>query len=100
MPVASSGRSDEVVSKEQAAAVRDLQLKESIVARSVLAEMTELQRCHGAWLEWLHDTEANTASSDDLLDLLRSAPTAFAKGLLFGKFQLRVEAAARDGRCF
>ena len=100
IPVARFGRRGEVVTAEQADAARDLQFKESVVARSVLAEMSELQRCHRAWLASLDAAEPNTASSDELLELLRAAPTPFAKGLVFGKFQLRLEAAATTGRWF
>jgi hypothetical protein len=88
------------VSQTQADTARDLQFKEAVAARCVVAEMAELRRCHPGWFHRMDDAEPDTASSDELLELLRDAPTAFAKGLVFGKFQLRMELAAMTGRSF
>lgn len=65
-----------------------------------MAEIAELQRCHPAWSHWMEDRDPNTTSADELLELLRTAPTSFAKGLIYGKLRLRMELAATTGRWF
>lgn len=62
--------------------------------------MVELERHHPDWYELYEDTSPDTASRADVVELMYSAPTDFALGLLYGKFTMRVEIASITGREF
>lgn len=46
------------------------------------------------WFAEFEDNSLETATSDELLAMLGSAPNAFAKGMLFGALMMRLEHAS------
>jgi hypothetical protein len=80
--------------------IQRLQELEAQAARACQDDMRQLREQHPLWLFHFEDAEADTADADALIDLLVSAPNAFAKGLIFGKFTLRMQLAAITSRSF
>jgi hypothetical protein len=64
------------------------------------AEMKALREQHALWFYAYEDADPDTAGPEEVLALLQSAPDGFAKGLIFGKFTLRMQIAAITGRGF
>lgn len=62
--------------------------------------MQDLQARHPDWFELYDDTVPDNAPRADVVELLASAPNDFAKGLMYGKFTMRVELEAVTGRAF
>lgn len=52
------------------------------------------------WFAYFEDVQAFSAPKADLMELLRTAPTPFAKGLIYGIVLMRQELAAVTGRDF
>lgn len=65
-------------------------------ARLTMPYMAQLQRMHGSWMAAFDDSETDEASLPDLLDLLKSAPTEFARGLVYGKLSMRAQERAQE----
>lgn len=63
-------------------------------------EMSDLRQDHALWFSEFEDIDPDTADVEDVLSLLQTAPSGFAKGLIFGKFTLRMQLAAVTGRGF
>lgn len=63
-------------------------------------QMTALQKTHSEWYELFEDALPDSACRADLVELLASAPNAFALGLLYGKYTMRLEIEALTGRPF
>lgn len=63
-------------------------------------KMVELQVNHPDWYELFEDTFPDNAPREEVVELMASAPTDFAKGLMFGKFSMRLELEAVTGRAF
>ena len=67
---------------------------EAAAARLVLPQLARLGRANPAWMAAFDDADTNTASVATLLDLLKSAPSDFAFGLVFGKLTMRAQIEA------
>lgn len=67
------------------------------VAIETTADLQTLA-CHQQWLEKLEDAMTLLASPDQLLDLLVSAPTPYAKGLIAGICAAKIDVATISGR--
>ncbi len=52
------------------------------------------------WFAYFEDSQAFSAPKADVLELLRSAPTPFAAGLMYGIYLMRQELALMTGRDF
>ena len=77
-----------------------LQLFEANVAIEVTADIQALKLDHPEWFQAYEDAMPHTASAEELMELLISAPTPYAKGLIAGLCGMRVEMAAVSGRFF
>ena len=77
---------------------------------SALLEQEAMQRCDRkmqelsvqfpAWFELYDETLPDNAPREEVVELMRSAPSDFAMGLLFGKFTMRLELETMTGRPF
>lgn len=65
-------------------------------ARATMVYMTQLQRMHTSWMATYDDADVHNASLPELLALLKTAPTEFARGLVFGKLSLRGQERALE----
>lgn len=74
----------------------ETQAAEAAAARLALPQLAALQRQHPQWMGAFDDADTDTASVATLLDLLKSAPSEFAFGLVFGKLTLRAQIDAMD----
>jgi hypothetical protein len=63
-------------------------------------KMKQLQSSHPDWFALYEDTLVNTARRTEIIELLHSAPTDFALGLLHGVYAMRVELETVTGRQF
>lgn len=63
-----------------------------------LPQLRQLAAEHPLWMDQYDDADPNVCSPEQLWDLLESAPTEFARGLIYGKLSLRTDAAAVTGR--
>lgn len=70
------------------------------VGEEMTSEMQVIQRLHPEWHQKYEDTPAETSSAIELMNLLESAPNSFAKGLVSGALQVRLEIASVTGRMF
>lgn len=52
------------------------------------------------WFAYFEDSQAFSAPREDVLELMRTAPTPFAAGLMYGIFLMRQELAVMTGRDF
>jgi len=77
-----------------------LQKFEANVAIEVSADSQALRIHHPEWVQAYEDAMPHTACTDELMALLISAPTAYAKGLISGLCSMRIEMAAISGRFF
>lgn len=62
--------------------------------------MQELMAQFPAWFELYDDTLPDNAPRDEVVELMSSAPSDFALGLLYGKFTMRLELETMTGRPF
>jgi hypothetical protein len=67
---------------------------EARAARACMADMKALEREHPAWLAQFDDVNPDVADMDELIELLDSAPTAFARGIVKGRIDLRLQVAS------
>lgn len=67
--------------------------QEALAARACSADLQALEREHPQWLAEFDDANPDVADLDELLVLLSSAPTAFARGLIKGRIDLRMQMA-------
>ena len=76
-----------------------------------MSDMDRLMRQSAQWLEeaadrspdwfaYFEDVQAFSAPKSDLMELLRTAPTPFARGLIYGIVLMRQELAVVTGRDF
>jgi hypothetical protein len=63
-------------------------------------KMHELSTKHPAWFELYDETLPDNAPRAEVVELMATAPTDFAIGLLYGKFTMRLELEAITGRPF
>lgn len=59
---------------------------------------TQALQIHPEWLQAFEDAMPVTATPEELMDLLLSAPTPYTKGLIAGICATRIEMAAISGR--
>lgn len=78
-------------------ATKDMDLEQDAeveAARLTMPYMAQLQRMHPSWMAAFDDAQADEASLTELLGLLKTAPTEFARGVVFGKLSLRAQERA------
>jgi len=63
-------------------------------------QMDDISLTFAEWYAFYEDVAPDNAPREDLIELLRTAPNAFAQGLVYGKFTMRLEIAAITGREF
>lgn len=73
---------------------------EGIALASCERKMNELQSLHPDWYELFEDTLPDNAPRAEVVELMLSAPNDFSKGLMFGKFSMRLELEAVTKRAF
>ena len=86
---------------EPEAKLATLHYMQQLEARATLecsGEMEELRTQFPDWFALYEDMQPDTAGCEEVLALLTSAPNAFSKGLMMGKFSIRMEYAAITGR--
>ena len=62
--------------------------------------LNDLFAAHPDWAEYFDDVDPFSATHEELIDLINSAPTEGAVMLLYGFYSARVEIAAMTGRPF
>ena len=67
---------------------------------SCQSKLIQLQNQAPDWFAFYEDSMPDTADRATLVELLRTAPNDFAKGVLYGKFVMRMDMAAITGRGF
>lgn len=68
---------------------------------SCVAELQDIANSHPDWWAEYEDAQIDIGSDRETLDrLLKSAPTQFAKGVVFGKIVFRQQIASLTGRPF
>ncbi len=77
-----------------------LQFIELTVAESTVMELNIIREMHPEWNEKYESIDIETAPSNELMDLLASAPNTFAKGLISGALRVRLSISAITGRTF
>lgn len=77
-----------------------LQMFEANVAIEVAADTQALKLHHPDWVQAYEDAMPHTATTEELMELLITAPSAYAKGLISGLCSMRIEMAAISGRFF
>lgn len=63
-------------------------------------EMDRLRQVHPGWYAAYDEAMIDTADRAVYVELLNTAPTPFAVGLLYGKFAMRMEIEQITGRAF
>lgn len=62
--------------------------------------MQDLQVQHPDWFELFDDTLPDSAPRAEVVELMHTAPNDFARGMMYGKFTMRLELEAVTGRAF
>jgi hypothetical protein len=71
---------------------------ESIGMASAVSGMDALEAHHPEWYATYNEVLPDSAATRaELAELWATAPTEFAKGLIYGKFGMRLEIAAHTG---
>lgn len=63
-------------------------------------KMQELSTKHPDWFELFDDTLPDNAPRSEVVELMQTAPSDFAMGLMYGKFTMRIELETMTGRPF
>ena len=63
-------------------------------------KINDLREQHADWFELFDDTLPDSAPRAEVVELMASAPSDFALGLMYGKFTMRLELEAVTGREF
>jgi hypothetical protein len=79
---------------------QSLRSLETDALASCSRSMQLLRVKHPDWFELFDDILPDNAPRADVVELMASAPNDFAKGLMYGKFTMRVELEAVTGRTF
>lgn len=66
----------------------------------MLAQIEDLRRTHPEFFAYFEDTELDTASRAELVDLMASAPDDKVRFYIFGKYNARLSLAGATGRAF
>jgi hypothetical protein len=79
-------------------------MQDAVSSKSIfdcISEMQELANSHPDWYADYEDAQADIGCDRDVLSqLLETAPTPFASGVVFGKILLRQQVASVTGRPF
>lgn len=81
-------------------ALSTLQEIELEVAQETLTEINVIREMHPEWHEQYEETDLATAPSEEVLELLVTAPNSFAKGLVSGVLRMRLSIASITGLAF
>lgn len=73
---------------------------ESVVVRDLFADIASLKDTHPDYFAYFDDVDPDTATREELLDLMTSAPNERVKYFLFGKYSMRLTIASVTGREF
>ncbi len=73
---------------------------EPYIVNAAAAELAKTAQIDAFWWFEYEHTETDICSRADLLNLLETAPTPIARGVLFGKWIMRVEIENITGRPF
>lgn len=65
--------------------------------QAAMPDMALLRADHKQWFERYEDTSLYAASAADFLELMQSAPTGFAKGMVYGAFMARMDVVGATG---
>lgn len=77
-----------------------LQEVELTVAQETVMDLNVIREMHPEWHAQYESMDLARSSSEEILELLKSAPNSFAKGLLGGVLYMRLDIAAVTGRAF
>ena len=77
----------------------DVHLEREALARCH-ADMARLENDAPDWCAFYEDAQPDSADRATLVELLRTAPSDFARGLLYGNFLMRMTIAGITGRDF
>lgn len=70
------------------------------IVKTMLAEIGNLGRTNPEFFAHFEDTELDTASRADLVDLMARAPNDQVKFFIFGKYSARLALAGASGTAF
>jgi len=77
-----------------------LQMIEAAVAQETMMDLNVIRDVHPDWHAMYEVLDIATSPSEDILELLITAPNSFARGLIGGVLRMRLEIAAITGRGF
>lgn len=80
-------------------AARESSAETSAIA-SCAGDMLSLRASHPDWFALYDDTDTDSCLRAELVELMATAPTLFARGVCYGKFTMRIEIEAITGRPF
>lgn len=83
----------------EAGMVEDM-VQERIAVSQCSSLFNELRKEHPEWFALYDETDPDTCSRAELVDLMASAPTPFSKGVVYGKYSMRLAIEAITGRPF
>jgi len=72
--------------------------REGAALKLVEAQMRQLEREFPEWFAYFDETGPDVARREEVVELMATAPNAFALGLLFGKYSMRIEIESITGR--
>lgn len=78
----------------------NLQEIDLLVAQETLTELNVIREMHPEWHAQYEETSLETAPSEEVLQLLLTAPNSFAKGLISGVLRMRLSIASITGLAF
>lgn len=73
---------------------------EATINEQCLISMNACREQAPEWFANYEDSMPDTSDRATLVDLLRTAPNDFARGVLYGKFVMRMGMAEMSGRSF
>lgn len=74
--------------------------RETSVINHLIAQLADVQRTAPDYFAYFDDVDLDTATRDELLDLMKNAPNEQLKYFLFGRYSARVALAVATGRDF
>lgn len=90
----------ESAARDARVALATLQEIDLVVAQETLSEINVIREMHPEWHEQYEETDLETAPSEEVLQLLMTAPNSFAKGLISGVLRMRLAIAGITGMAF
>ena len=73
---------------------------EPYIVNSAATELAKTAKIDAAWWRVYEQTETDICARSELLSLIETAPTPIARGVLFGKWLMRIEIENITGRRF